>query len=67
MFVERMKNSALGRYWRRGGNAIEHHATKTCGELEKTLHNFYILVLDIQEWLTSFFGRFTPEISFWTQ
>ena len=67
MFVERMRNSVLGSYWRRGGSAIEHHAMKMYGELKKPLHTFYTMVLDRQEWLTSFFGRFTPEISFWTQ
>lgn len=48
MFVERLRNSALGRYWRRGGSAIEHHAMKTRGEVEKPLHTFYTLVLDRQ-------------------
>jgi hypothetical protein len=59
-----MRNSALGRYWRRGGSAIEHHAMKTCGELKIPLHTFYTTVLDRQDWLTSFFGLFAPEISF---
>lgn len=67
MFVELMRNSALGRYWRRRGSAIEHHAMKTCGELEKPLHTFYTLDLDRQEGLTSFLGRSSPEIGFWTQ